>query len=580
MFRKGLSILVALVMMLSIFILIPFSVFAKEKNLAETSYTSKTQAEAVAWAKAQKGYPIGDGWCTAFSSAYIEYLTGSPMQLDGYNYANYYPSGWTPIPYSSGVIPQPGDLAVFDFTKEAWIYDEYGNVLYNAGHVGIVIDANSSEFYTMEQNVDGRFVGGPYTRYYNSSDPHLWGFVRPDFVKDTIAPTITNARVENISADSFTIKCDLSDDVGVTRVWLNIYGPGGQNGYEVTASNGVFSHTINTSNYGGSGLYTVHIYAFDAAGHQSSSAVNNINAINDTAAPIINNPRFENTNSGSFDVKCELSDDVGVTRVWLNIYGPKGTTNGYGVTASNGTFSHTIHTSDYAGAGVYVIHIYAFDAAGHETPCAVRAYAYDGSVAKTDYNHHQYELFDAKMTWKHAKEICESRGGHLAVINSSEENEALANIASSLSNYVWIGGTDEDSEGNWHWINGDDFSYTNWYSGEPNNYAEGGGSENYMGLLGRTGQWNDAANDNPYISGFICEYDLEKILGDVDDDDEVTIIDATSIQRKLANISTATFIETASDADEDGELTIIDATTIQRWLANLPSNNNIGKPIS
>lgn len=68
------------------------------------------------------------------------------------------------------------------------------------------------------------------------------------------------------------------------------------------------------------------------------------------------------------------------------------------------------------------------------------------------------------------------------------------------------------------------------------------------------------------------------LLGDVDGDVEVTIIDATCIQRKLANIATAKFIEAAADTDEDGELTIIDATVIQRWLAQLPTNENIGKP--
>ena len=69
------------------------------------------------------------------------------------------------------------------------------------------------------------------------------------------------------------------------------------------------------------------------------------------------------------------------------------------------------------------------------------------------------------------------------------------------------------------------------------------------------------------------------ILCDVDSDGEVTIIDATCIQRKLANIPTAKFVEAASDADEDGDLTIIDATVIQRWLAQLPANDQIGQPI-
>lgn len=88
---------------------------------------------------------------------------------------------------------------------------------------------------------------------------------------------------------------------------------------------------------------------------------------------------------------------------------------------------------------------------------------------------------------------------------------------------------------------------------------------------------------------FVCDKDvcLEarfrynfNLRGDVDGDGEVTIIDATCIQRKLANIPTAKFIEAAADADRDGELTIIDATVIQRWLAQLPTNDNIGKPIN
>lgn len=69
-------------------------------------------------------------------------------------------------------------------------------------------------------------------------------------------------------------------------------------------------------------------------------------------------------------------------------------------------------------------------------------------------------------------------------------------------------------------------------------------------------------------------------LGDVDGDEEVTIIDATCIQRKLANIPTAAFIEAAADADGDGEVTIIDATSIQRHLAQLLALEAIGKPIS
>jgi uncharacterized repeat protein (TIGR02543 family) len=70
------------------------------------------------------------------------------------------------------------------------------------------------------------------------------------------------------------------------------------------------------------------------------------------------------------------------------------------------------------------------------------------------------------------------------------------------------------------------------------------------------------------------------LLGDADGDGKVTIVDATCIQRRLASLSTANFIEQAADTDEDGKTTIIDATYIQRWLAGLKSNDNIGLPVA
>ena len=78
----------------------------------------------------------------------------------------------------------------------------------------------------------------------------------------------------------------------------------------------------------------------------------------------------------------------------------------------------------------------------------------------------------------------------------------------------------------------------------------------------------------------ICIDDGIRLLGDVDGDGEVTILDATFIQRWLTNIPIPfEFDQTVADSDGDGEVIVIDATLIQRWLANLPSNDNIGKPI-
>jgi hypothetical protein len=69
------------------------------------------------------------------------------------------------------------------------------------------------------------------------------------------------------------------------------------------------------------------------------------------------------------------------------------------------------------------------------------------------------------------------------------------------------------------------------------------------------------------------------ILGDVDFDGEATILDATVIQRCLAEIPVVSYNEANADTDGDGSVTILDATSIQRYLAELPTNDNIGKAI-
>ncbi|MBQ3265478.1 MAG: hypothetical protein IJH07_06845 [Ruminococcus sp.] len=70
------------------------------------------------------------------------------------------------------------------------------------------------------------------------------------------------------------------------------------------------------------------------------------------------------------------------------------------------------------------------------------------------------------------------------------------------------------------------------------------------------------------------------LLGDVDGDGDVTIIDATLIQRHLAGITIPfEFNETVADVDKDGSATIIDVTVLQRWLAGIIKDDAIEKPI-
>ena len=75
--------------------------------------------------------------------------------------------------------------------------------------------------------------------------------------------------------------------------------------------------------------------------------------------------------------------------------------------------------------------------------------------------------------------------------------------------------------------------------------------------------WQDYKIDSMTLG--VCEFPV--LIGDADGDSEVSILDATRIQRYLADLCKRTDIALKnSDADGDGEVTILDATRIQRDL--------------
>ena len=80
-----------------------------------------------------------------------------------------------------------------------------------------------------------------------------------------------------------------------------------------------------------------------------------------------------------------------------------------------------------------------------------------------------------------------------------------------------------------------------------------------------------------YERGYGLSY--EWLLGDADLDGEVTVLDATAIQRYLAELLDHINKKTA-DVDGDQDITILDATGIQRWLAELDAPKGINEPIA
>lgn len=128
---------------------------------------------------------------------------------------------------------------------------------------------------------------------------------------------------------------------------------------------------------------------------------------------------------------------------------------------------------------------------------------------------HKYKFIKGNMNWEEAKEYCQDIGGYLATITTKEEEkEVLSLLENSNVTVLWLGANDLDSLGNFKWISGEEFTYSNWASNEPNN---DNGVEHYLVLYKIEGNWlwNDGPlNTNEYYEadniGFICEWEVDQ----------------------------------------------------------------------
>ncbi len=161
-----------------------------------------------------------------------------------------------------------------------------------------------------------------------------------------------------------------------------------------------------------------------------------------------------------------------------------------------------------------------------------------GSNQSGEFNGHTYKIVDTGISWTEANEECKKVGGHLATINSVEEQNYIQSLFNSNSkNCYWIGGQYVDNS--WRWITSEPFLYQYWAPNEPNNQE---GQETFLHMYGQVrtdgeglkevGQWNDASNNGAIYAdefysidnfGYICEWDNQAIDPKPDPDDDKTV---------------------------------------------------------
>lgn len=173
-----------------------------------------------------------------------------------------------------------------------------------------------------------------------------------------------------------------------------------------------------------------------------------------------------------------------------------------------------------------------------------------------EFNGHYYKVFlDVNVTWNTAKTRCEEMGGHLAVITSREEQSFLESfLPKTAIRSFYLGGYKNGDS--WQWINGEEWNYSNWRSGQPDNY---GYNQTILRMVyadryGWYFTWDDIPNsgDQEYNDCYICEWDGDS-TGTLT---PVKINSGSSSQSNSVSVKTANNSTLDIELEKDLEFTV------------------------
>ncbi|MBQ3416719.1 MAG: Ig-like domain-containing protein [Ruminococcus sp.] len=130
-------------------------------------------------------------------------------------------------------------------------------------------------------------------------------------------------------------------------------------------------------------------------------------------------------------------------------------------------------------------------------------------VSTSEYNGKTYELYNNAVSWETAKELCESKGGHLVTVSDKAENDFVLSMISSQNANCWLGLKRNADTKEFEWITDEPLTYTNWSMNEPGNEEMFASMYSFdYGLSVKAGEWNDLNG----TSGSGSIYDQQKMI--------------------------------------------------------------------
>ncbi|XP_042560648.1 CD209 antigen-like protein E [Clupea harengus] len=117
-----------------------------------------------------------------------------------------------------------------------------------------------------------------------------------------------------------------------------------------------------------------------------------------------------------------------------------------------------------------------------------------------------YLFSSTRKTWSQSRDHCITLGGHLAIVNSQEEQYFLSKRA--IEDFYWMGLSDLETEGQWIWVDSTETGAVFWKKGsdgqgEPDNWKKEDPAGENCALFTKSGHWLDNSCKKRHT--FVCE---------------------------------------------------------------------------
>lgn len=488
-------------------------------SVDKTEVQAATKEEGVSWAMSQIGKGLdydgvkGNQCVDLIKYYYAHYGVAGYARGNAIQYtSNSLPPGWTRV-YSNY---QPGDIAVFKAKNGCSVCTTGEN-----GHVGIITSIDSVGFNAVNQNYAGR-------SYCTQNWFHvrcLACAIRPNFTSDTTPPTISNVRITDVNADGYTVVCNVSDNVGISKVEFPSWNTDKHRGEDANWIQGSVSGNTASARISLSSLksgavqgnYVTHIYAWDSSGNKTCVSTSIVYI--DRTAPTLTDIKVVEKDSKGYTVECKASDASGVNRVQFPTWTAKNDQDDIakdwwtnqavrGTRVSGDTYRFRVNISEHNNeVGRYATHIYVYDKYGNyscgRSGCVVPLGLFPQKIVK--YGNSLLSLYNENYSWDEMKTLSGKLQSKLAEVEDAKKQQVITNLVSDqIRQYYYIGGSQAGKGQPWKWQSGSSVTYTNWDAAQPDC---AGNSEFYMAAICGHGRWNDMPSSYIY-SGFILETPL------------------------------------------------------------------------